>query len=80
MGWACSECALGFRPSGSPVGISLEEVKSTLNRGATVGLHLTSVLNTQERLTNKARAGNPEEPGLQCPYKPHYQADEHYGT
>jgi hypothetical protein len=31
-GWGCSECAWVFNPSGSPIGISLAEMKANYER------------------------------------------------
>jgi hypothetical protein len=41
-GWGCSECAWVFRPSGPPVGKSLDEMKRKfeLQRGKEFRLHV----------------------------------------
>jgi hypothetical protein len=59
QGWACSECAWVFNPSGTPTGKSLDEMKQNYEKQR--DKEFTSHVCAELRGINNPHANSPEE-------------------
>jgi len=80
QGWACTECAWVFKPSGTFTGRSLDEMKENYEQQRDKEFNLTSVPSTREpkgiRTSQITRGLNV---GLSCSSKPYPSKQERAG-